>query len=151
MDFTDLHKRISRPNETYTLQKKIEVIPVKNITKTTLKKDAVGNIIRDTSNIKDEIGNPKTKWEDVQLLQGVIQQQQDLEINTAGSQSKLQYVGYFVPNFKINTNKFENYRVIVKNDYETLVLRISEFNPNLYYQHNRHHYKIGFIEDKKYD
>ena len=81
------------------MQKKIEVIPVKNITKTTLKKDAVGNIIRDTSNIKDEIGNPKTKWEDVQLLQGVIQQQQDLEINTAGSQSKLQYVGYFVPNF----------------------------------------------------
>ena len=144
MDITALNNIIKRPMEKYILQQKMEY---KVDDKSNILKDEVGNVI-----IKDEVGNNKITWKDIVELEGVIQLKQISQIDESGEESEIQYVGYFNPKkFTIDTNKLSNYRVQIIRDYETITLKIIEFNPNLFLLNNKHHYKMGFIEDKKYE
>lgn len=143
MDITALNNIIKRPTEKYILQQK-EEYKIDNTDN--VLKDEVGNIIT-----KDEIGNTKTNWKDIVELKGVIQLRQISQIDESGEESELKYVGYFNPKkFNIDTDKLANYRVKIIRDYEIIVLKITEFNPNLFLRNDKHHYKMGFVEDKKY-
>lgn len=143
MDITALNKIIKRPTEKYILQKKVDYIldNTNNILK-----DEVGNIIT-----KDEVGNIESEWKDLITLEGVIQLKQISNIDNSGEESAIQYVGYFNPKkFNIETDNLSSYRVKIIRDYEIVILKITEFNPNLFLRNDKHHYKMGFVEDKKY-
>ena len=143
MDITALNNIIKRPTEKYILQKK-EEYQIDNTDN--VLKDEVGNIIT-----KDEIGNTKINWQDVVELKGVIQLKQKAQTDESGEESKIEYVGYFNPKkFNLDTNKLSDYRVKIIRNYETVILKITEFNPNLFLRNDKHHYKMGFTEDKKY-
>lgn len=126
MGFIETYERIKRPNETFILQALVK-------------------------GEKDEVGNLKNTWEDVQELKGIIQRLQTQDIDESGTESELSYKAYFVPNFILYTNKLENYRIKYTNDYETLYLKIKSHNPNLFnHLGQRSHYETELVEDKKY-
>lgn len=148
MSFETLNRILHRPTEKYILQtKKVfteEIYPQKVL------KDEVGNIIQ-----KDEVGNIKEEWTDLQELTGVIQHRQREDISDAGQESKLRYgrmgyLGYFNPDFELETDRLADYRVKFIRDYEILYLRIMEYDPNNYLRNKQHHIVLGLIEDKKY-
>lgn len=145
MSFETLSRRVlKRPTEQYFLQEK------KQYTEEQVIKDEVGNIIT-----KDPVGNIKESWVDLQELQGVIQHRQREDISEAGQESMLRYrqqgyVGYFNPTFDLETDKLANYRIKFIRDYETLYLRVYEYDPNNYLRGKQHHIALGLIEDKKY-
>lgn len=147
MSFETLNKRFLKRTEKYFLQEKKKYI--EDIEEQILK-DEVGNIIK-----KDPVGNIKEDWVDLQELQGVIQHRQREDISEAGQESKLRYgrqgyIGYFNPTFDLKTDKLANYRVKFVRDYETIYLRIMEYDPNNYLRGRQHHIVLGLIEDKKY-
>lgn len=148
MSFYTLNRILHRPTEKYFLQEKKvfteEVYPQRIL------KDEVGNIIH-----KDEVGNIKEEWIDLQELHGVIQHRQRESISEAGQGSMLRYgrmgyLGYFAPDFNLETGKLANYRIKFIRDYEILYLRIIEYDPNNYLRDKQHHIVLGLIEDKKY-
>lgn len=139
---TLVRDKIHRNTEQYYLQQKI--MYEKNHNNTVLK-DAVGNIIR-----KDDVGNISETWEDILELQGVIQHRQDDKVSNAGEESQLRYYGYFNPTFNLYTDKLSNYRVKFVRDYETLYLRIIEYDPNNFLRANHHHIVLVMEEDLKY-
>lgn len=148
MSFETLARILHRPNEKYILQYKKqyteEIYPQKIL------KDEVGNIIT-----KDEVGNIREEWVNLKELTGVIQHRQREDISEAGQESKTRYgrqgyLGYFVPNFELETDKLANYRVKFVRDYEIIYFRIMEYDPNNYLRHKHHHIVLGLIEDKKY-
>lgn len=148
MSFETLSQRVlKRRNEQYILQeKKIYT----EYTEEQVIKDEVGNIIK-----KDPVGNIKEDWVDLQELQGVIQHRQREDISNAGQESMLRYrqqgyVGYFNPTFDLETDKLANYRIKFIRKYETIYLRIYEYDPNNYLRGIQHHIAVGLIEDKKY-
>ena len=139
MSFYTLNRILRRPTEKYFLQtKKVfteEIYPQKIL--------------------KDEVGNIKEEWIDLQELTGVIQHRQREDISNAGQESKTRYgrqgyLGYFNPDFELETDKLANYRVKFVRDYEVLYLRIMEYDPNNYLRDKHHHIVLGLIEDKKY-
>lgn len=151
MSFQTLSRRIlRRPTEKYILQKKVryEKDPFeKNM------KDEVGNII-----VKDEIGNVKETWQDLQELSGVIQHRQYekqrnrvLSITEAGEESTLRYYGYFDPTFSLKTDALADYRVKFVQTYETIYLKIIEYDPNNYLRADHHHIVLGMERDRKYE
>ena len=109
-------------------------------------KDEVGNIIR-----KDEIGNITDEWEDVQQLHGTIQHRQDEDIGKQGEESAIRYHGYFTPEFTLENNHLSNYRVKLVRNYETLYLKIIEYDPNNFLLGEQHHITLIMNEDKKYE
>ena len=126
MAFIDAYYDLRRPNEEFTLLKK-------------------------GKGQKDKIGDFKDEWIEVQELRGLIQRRQTENIDESGSKSRLRYKGYFIPDFIIKTNNFDDYRIKYSNGYETLYLRIKVHNPNLYdYKGELSHYEIEFVEDKKH-
>lgn len=142
MSFDTLCKIIKRPTEKYILQEKItftEDVEAKIV------KDAVGNIIT-----KNAVGNIVERWEDVKILEGVIQHRQDEKISEAGEESEILYTGYFRSLFHLDTNKLANYRVKFIRDYEILYLKIIEYDSNNYLRSNHHHIVLKMKEDKKY-
>ena len=148
MSFETLNRILHRPTEKYILQKKEEYTEETEPQK--ILKDEVGNIIQ-----KDEVGNIKEQWIDLQELSGVIQHRQRESISNAGQESMLRYgrqgyLGYFIANFELETDKLANYRIKFVRDYEVLYLRIMEYDPNNYLRNKQHHIVLGLIEDKKY-
>lgn len=126
MGFIETYERIKRPDETFILQSIV-------------------------NGEKDEVGNFKHQWKDVQEIRGIIQRTQTKNIDDSGTESELNYKAYFVPDFIIYTNKLENYRIKYTNDYETLYLKIKSHNPNLFnHAGKRSHYETELVEDKKY-
>lgn len=140
MSYYDLLPFIERPTEKYYLQKLIRYQKHYNQIK-----DEVGNVIR-----KDEVGNISEQWEDVQELHGVIQHRQDGNVDYQGEESDITYHGIFTPEFQLITDKLSNYRVKFIRDYETLYLKIKEYDPNNYLFDKQHHITLIMEEDKKY-
>ena len=151
MSFERLSRRIlKRPNETYILQ--IRKIYQPDIEHKVLK-DEVGNIIR-----KDEVGNIREEWVDITKLSGVIQHRQYekeknrvLSISESGIESTIRYFGYFDPNFDLNTDELDDYRIKFIRDYEVLYLKIIEYDANNYLRGKQHHIVLGMDEDRKYE
>ena len=143
MSFETLTRIINRPTEQYYLQKK--EIYTEEIEPQKILKDEVGNIIQ-----KDEVGNIKEQWIDVLELEGVIQHRQTEKITEAGQESTLKYYGYFSPTFQLNTNKLANFRVKFVRQYETLYLKIIEYDANNYLRNKHHHIALIMEEDRKY-
>lgn len=142
MSFDSIMRIIKRPNEKYILEEKIQY---KKEPKSQVLKDEVGNIIR-----KDAVGNISEKWQEVMELEGVIQHRQNEKIDNDGEESELRYYGYFKPKFSLITDKLSNYRVRFIRDYETLYLKILQYDPNNFFRGNQHHIVLVMKEDKKY-
>ena len=140
MSYYTLQKILKRPTEKYFLQKRVTY---KKESKQL--KDDVGNIIR-----KDDVGNITEEWEDVQELHGVIQHRQDDNADVQGRESTLTYHGLFTPDFELETDKLDNYRVKFIRDYETLYLFIKTYDPNNYLRSNQNHITLIMDMDKKY-
>lgn len=102
------------------------------------------------SHEKDELGFPKEEYIPIQELKGIIQAPQDLDIDFNGQESEPRYVGYFMPEFSIEAERLNDYRIEYRRPYETMVMKITEYNPNLFLRHNRHHVKLRLKLEKKY-
>ena len=76
---------------------------------------------------KDEFGFAQTTYGDIQELTGVIQRDQNIEIAEKGTESEPRYTGYFIP----------------------VIMKIIEYNPNLFLEHTRDHIQMTLIIDKK--
>lgn len=102
---------------------------------------------------KNKIGDQKIKWKEIESIRGVIQRKQNQEIDFSGSESQIAYFGMFLPtdNLLIPKNKFEDYRIKFKSDYETIVLKIKSFDPNLFIRLNRNHIEMELEEDRKWN
>lgn len=98
---------------------------------------------------KDEFGFSKKIFGEIQELQGVIQRDQDTEIAEKGTESEPLYTGYFIPDFIINTANVNDYRIKYERPHETLILKIREYNPNLFLEHSRDHIQLRLILEKK--
>ena len=150
MSFERLSRRIlRRPTEKYILQTRILYDKDR---KNKVLKDEIGNIVT-----KDDIGNIKEEWMDIEELSGVIQHRQYekeknrvLSISESGIESTIRYFGYFDPTFNLNTNKLDDYRVKFIRDYETLYLKIIEYDANNYLRDTQHHIVLVMEEDRKY-
>lgn len=140
MSYYTLQRLLKRPNEQYFLQKR--VVYQKDNKRL---KDDVGNIIR-----KDDVGNITEEWEDVQELHGVIQHRQDDEADIQGRESSLTYHGLFTPDFELETDKLNNYRIKFVRDYETLYLFIKQYDANNYLRGRQSHITLVMDEDRKY-
>lgn len=100
---------------------------------------------------EDELGFGEEKYTIQQELHGIIQQPQELEINFKGQEFNPAYVGYFLPEFELKASELNDYRIKYARPYETLLMKITEYNPNLFLRHNRDHIKLKLILEKKYE
>lgn len=100
---------------------------------------------------KDELGFSKKGFQSIQELHGIIQAPQEMEVDFKGEESNPKYVGYFMPEFNLKVSNLADYRLKYERPYETLLLKITEYNPNLFLRHNRHHIKLKLILEKKQD
>ena len=98
---------------------------------------------------KDEFGFAQTTYGDIQELTGVIQRDQNIEIAEKGTESEPKYTGYFIPDFILETSKINEYRIRHERPHETLIMKIIEYNPNLFLEHTRDHIQMTLILDKK--
>lgn len=103
-----------------------------------------------SSTEEDELGFSKEKYGIKQELHGIIQRPQEMEIDFKGSESNPAYIGYFLPEFDLKTSELNNYRIKYVRPYETLLMKITEYNPNLFLRHNRDHIRLKLILEKKY-
>ena len=142
MSFEGILRFINRPTEKYILEEKVQY---QKEPKSQVLKDEVGNIIK-----KDAVGNISERWQEIMELEGVIQHRQDEIIGYDGEESELKYYGYFKPNFHLITDKLSNYRVRFIRDYETLHLKIIQYDPNNFLRAKQHHIVLVMKEDKKY-
>lgn len=142
MSFNSIMRIIKRPDEKYFLEEKIQYTKQG---KPEVLKDAVGNVVR-----KDPVGNISETWKTLMELEGVIQHRQKEKIAEQGEESIVKYFGYFKPTFDLNTDKLANYRVRIVRDYETLNLKIIQYDPNNFYRGHRHHIVLVMKEDLKY-
>lgn len=100
---------------------------------------------------KDEFGFARTDFVPVQTLTGIVQEKQVDDIDFKGEELNPLYSIYLLPNFHIQIKSFEDYRIEYKRPYETMIMKIIEYNPNLFLRHKRHHIKMKVILEKKYD
>lgn len=99
---------------------------------------------------KDELGFSELELIPIQILHGIIQAPQELEIGVKGEESNPDYVGYFMPEFNLEAVNLADYRIRYERPYETMILKIIEYNPNLFLRHKRHHIKLKLILEKKH-
>ena len=125
MTFKSIYARTYRPNEVITL----------------LHREATANL--------DEIGFAQEEWIDVQALHGVIQLSQVTDISEKGVESNPVYTGYFLPEFDINANQLDNYRIRYQKPHETILLKIDDYDPNLYLRHSQDHIQMTLRLEKK--
>lgn len=102
-----------------------------------------------SSNYEDELGFAKTEIAELQEIHGVVQRPQDQEIDFKGEESNPHYTGYFLPDFILETDKIADYRIKYVRPHETLLLKIEEYNPNLFLKGKRDHIQLEMILEKK--
>lgn len=125
--FKNILKRTRRPDETLTLLKK------------------------GVSRKKNELGFAKEKYIPIQKLDGIIQDPQIMDIDLKGQESNPVYTAYVMPTFDLESINLNDYRIKYERPYETMILKITSYNPNLFLRHKRHHVEIHLILEKKYD
>ena len=106
---------------------------------------------KEFSEEEDVFGFAQEDFTIVQELQGVIQRTQIQDIDFKGEESNPKYTGYFMPDFIINTDKVADYRIKFVRPHETLLLKIDEYNPNLFLMGKRDHIQLEMILEKKYE
>ena len=89
------------------------------------------------------------KEQSVQEIHGIIQRPQEQEIDFKGEESNPTYVGYFLPEFLLETKDIADYRIKYVRPHETLCLKINDYNPNLFLRGKRDHIQLGLIQEKK--
>lgn len=104
---------------------------------------------RESTTDLDEIGFAKEEWIELQKIHGVIQQTQALDIAEKGMESNPVYVGYFLPEFELEFRKMADYRVQYKKPYEIVILKINDYNPNLFLRHSQDHIQMTLEVEKK--
>ena len=105
----------------------------------------------DKTSSQDEFGFAKEELTELQEIHGVIQLFQNEEIDFKGEESNLDYTGYFLPEFILETNKLADYRIKYIRPHETQILKISSYNPNRFLRHTRDHIQLQLILEKKYN
>ena len=99
---------------------------------------------------QDVFGFAKETLIEIQEIHGVIQRFQRKDIDFKGEESNPYYRGYFLPEFIIKTNELADYRIKYVRPYETQILKINSYNPNLFLRHTRDHIELRLILEKKY-
>ena len=102
------------------------------------------------TNKKDDLGYPIEEYIPFQELHGIIQAPQDLDIGFEGQESNPIYIAYLMPEFELEANILNDYRIQYQRPYETMLLKILQYNPNLFLRHKRHHVELHLILEKKY-
>lgn len=124
----------------------------KNILKRTYRPDEKITLLKKgLSKNKDELGFAKEKYVPIQELRGVIQEPQGLDIDFKGQESNPAYVAYLMPDFNLEAEDLNEYRIQYERPYETMILKIVQYDPNLFLRHKRHHVEIHLILEKKYN
>lgn len=103
------------------------------------------------SHDEDDLGFAKEKLVPIQQIYGIIQKGQDQEISEKGEESNPSYTGYFLPDFILETSEIADYRIKYKRPHETLLLKINNYNPNLFLRGKRDHIQMEMILEKKYE
>lgn len=124
--FKNIYKRTSRPDEKIILMKK------------------------GVSEHKNDLGFAKEKYIPIQELQGIIQGDQDLDIDESGQESHPTYVAYLMPEFNLERENLNDFRIKYERPYETMIMKIMSYDPNLFLRHKRHHIQMFLILEKKY-
>lgn len=140
MSFESIYRRVKRPNEEIILCKIQDKQPT---TSSSIELDELGFPI-------DELGFAETEMVDIQTLNGIIQNESLLEISEKGEELEPIFDGYFVPDFIIRHSELPNYRIKYIRDFETLLLKITTYNPNLFLGHNRDHIQLTLQLEKKW-
>ena len=123
----------------------------RNILKQTYRNDETITLMKlGLSQHKDELGFAKEKYIPIQELHGIIQEPQYLDIDFKGQESNPAYVAYLMPDFDLEAEDLNDYRIKYERPYETMVLKIVQYDPNLFLRHKRHHVEIHLILEKKY-
>ena len=123
----------------------------KNILKRTYRDDETLTLMKlGLSEEKDELGFANEAYIPVQKLRGIIQEPQYLDIDFKGQESNPSYVAYLMPDFDLEAEDLNNYRIQYERPYETMLLKIVQYDPNLFLRHKRHHVEIHLILEKKY-
>lgn len=100
---------------------------------------------------KNELGFAKEKYIPIQQIHGIIQRPQTQEIDFKGEESNPHYTGYFLPEFILDTSEVADYRIKYIRPHETLLLKIDEYNPNLFLMGKRDHIQLELILEEKYE
>jgi hypothetical protein len=103
------------------------------------------------SNTKNEFGFAKEEYVPIQQIHGIIQKPQEQQMDFKGEESNPMYTGYFLPEFILNTSEVADYRIKYIRPHETLILKIDEYNPNLFLKGKRDHIQLELILEKKYE
>lgn len=127
MSFKTIYKKNRRKDESFSLMKK------------------------GTSGEEDALGFSKHKYIPIQDIFGIIQGAQKQEIDFKGEESNPKYTGYFLPDFILDTNEIADYRIKYIRPHETLLLKIDEYDPNLFLKGKRDHIQLELILEKKYE
>lgn len=104
---------------------------------------------KEQSDDEDAFGFGKTEYKIVQEIHGIIQRPQEQEIDFKGEESNPDYVGYFLPEFLLETKDIADYRIKYVRPHETLCMKITDYNPNLFLRGKRDHIQLGLIIEKK--
>lgn len=127
MSFKNIYKRTRRPDEKITLMKFSD------------------------STDEDALGFAKKEYINIQELRGIIQRPQETEVLMKGVESEPRYYGYFIPDFILKQDEIDDYRIKYERPFETMIMKIDEYNPNLFLRHKRDHIRLILILEKKND
>lgn len=100
---------------------------------------------------EDALGFSKEKLIPIQEIHGVIQRSQPQQISEKGEESNPLYTGYFLPEFILETSEVADYRIKYERPHETIILKIDEYNQNLFLKGKRDHIQLEMILEKKYE
>lgn len=124
----------------------------KNILKRTYRADENITLLKlGLSEKKDKLGFAKEKYLPIQTLSGIIQEPQVLDIDFKGQESNPLYVAYLIPDFDLEIDNLNDYRIKYERPYETIILKIVQYDPNLFLRHKRHHVEMHLLREKKYN
>lgn len=122
----------------------------KTIYKKNYRKDETLFLLKKGLSVEEnEFGFANEKYIPIEEIYGVVQRPQTQEIDFKGEESNPHYTGYFLPTFIIETSDVADYRIKYIRPHETLLLKIEEYNPNLFLKGKRDHIQLELILEKK--
>ena len=122
----------------------------KNILRRTNRPDEKLFLMKKSFGEKNELGFAKENFIVIQELRGIIQEPQFLDIDFSGQESHPVYTAYLMPDFNLEANILNDYRIKYERPHETMILKIVQYDPNLFLRHKRHHIEMHLRLEKKY-